>query len=120
MINPEFGTKRECPKCLTRFYDLNRSQGPCPSCATNYEIEARTVPGVKKAPSVEPDLVHKEKVKISDGVDLEEGIDLDDENFSATSNSENLLEEDSDDSGDMSLIIKPQAHLPDEKRDEDV
>lgn len=25
MIKPEWGTKRTCPKCSTRFYDLGRS-----------------------------------------------------------------------------------------------
>ena len=24
MVNPEWGTKRSCPKCATRFYDLGK------------------------------------------------------------------------------------------------
>ena len=26
MVKPEWGTKRTCPKCATRFYDLNKAE----------------------------------------------------------------------------------------------
>jgi uncharacterized protein (TIGR02300 family) len=33
----ELGTKRTCPNCGTRYYDLNRSPIICPRCGTVFE-----------------------------------------------------------------------------------
>ena len=40
MVKPEWGTKRTCPKCSTRFYDLG-SEDPvhCISCGTDFVPE---------------------------------------------------------------------------------
>ncbi|HWC56599.1 MAG TPA: TIGR02300 family protein [Sphingomicrobium sp.] len=37
MVKPEWGTKRTCPKCSTRFYDLG-SEDPvhCINCGTDF------------------------------------------------------------------------------------
>ena len=33
MVKPEWGTKRSCPKCSTRFYDLTKEDPvTCISC----------------------------------------------------------------------------------------
>lgn len=32
MAKPEWGKKRTCPECETRFYDLNAEEVKCPSC----------------------------------------------------------------------------------------
>ena len=40
MIQPEWGTKRTCPKCGTRFYDLgNEDPVTCIECGVNWEPE---------------------------------------------------------------------------------
>jgi uncharacterized protein (TIGR02300 family) len=40
MVKPEWGTKRTCPKCATRFYDLgNGDPVTCISCGTVWEPE---------------------------------------------------------------------------------
>jgi uncharacterized protein (TIGR02300 family) len=40
MVKPEWGTKRTCPKCSTRFYDLG-SEDPvhCISCGSDFVPE---------------------------------------------------------------------------------
>jgi uncharacterized protein (TIGR02300 family) len=40
MVKPEWGTKRTCPKCSTRFYDLG-SEDPihCINCGTDFVAE---------------------------------------------------------------------------------
>jgi uncharacterized protein (TIGR02300 family) len=38
VAKPELGTKRTCPSCGTRYYDLNRVPIVCPSCATVFEL----------------------------------------------------------------------------------
>lgn len=40
MVKPEWGTKRACPKCGTRFYDLQKDEPvTCISCAYAWEPE---------------------------------------------------------------------------------
>ena len=40
MIKPEWGTKRQCPKCGTRFYDLQHDDPvTCISCGTAWVPE---------------------------------------------------------------------------------
>lgn len=40
MVKPEWGTKRTCPKCATRFYDLgNEDPVTCVACGTKWEPE---------------------------------------------------------------------------------
>jgi uncharacterized protein (TIGR02300 family) len=37
VAKPELGTKRICPNCGTRYYDLNRDPIVCPRCGTYFE-----------------------------------------------------------------------------------
>ena len=40
MVKPEWGTKRACPKCGTRFYDLGKGDPvTCISCGVHWEPE---------------------------------------------------------------------------------
>lgn len=40
MIKPEWGTKRTCPKCATRFYDLQKDEPvTCIECGYAWEPE---------------------------------------------------------------------------------
>ncbi|HKC03334.1 MAG TPA: TIGR02300 family protein [Sphingomicrobium sp.] len=40
MVKPEWGTKRTCPKCSTRFYDLGKDDPVhCINCATDFAPE---------------------------------------------------------------------------------
>ena len=38
MSKPVRGTKRVCPSCGARFYDLNRSPITCPVCQAVYQV----------------------------------------------------------------------------------
>ena len=41
MVKPEWGTKRTCPKCSTRFYDLEKdSPVTCIECGNAWNPEA--------------------------------------------------------------------------------
>ncbi|MDR3517184.1 MAG: TIGR02300 family protein [Azospirillaceae bacterium] len=64
MAKAEWGTKRICPNCGARYYDLRKDPPVCPSCGTAFDPEAllksrRTRPSaaeeVKKAPVVRDD-----------------------------------------------------------------
>ena len=40
MVKPEWGTKRACPKCATRFYDLGKDDPVhCISCGSAWQPE---------------------------------------------------------------------------------
>ena len=40
MVKAEWGTKRTCPKCATRFYDLGKDDPvTCINCGVNWEPE---------------------------------------------------------------------------------
>ena len=38
MAKDEWGTKRACPKCAVRFYDLNKDPIVCPSCGASFDL----------------------------------------------------------------------------------
>ena len=40
MAKPEWGNKRICPSCGTRYYDLLREPVICPKCSTPFDPEA--------------------------------------------------------------------------------
>ncbi|MFT4793876.1 MAG: hypothetical protein ACJAVR_002615 [Paracoccaceae bacterium] len=109
MAEPEWGQKRKCPSCDTRFYDLTNNPTTCPSCGESYALEAlserksnttsrsraKPVAPVKVAPVVADD---------SDVLDDDEDDD-DDDNAA----SDSLLDDDDDEEGDDDLdAIKPE------------
>jgi uncharacterized protein (TIGR02300 family) len=40
LAKPEWGTKRICPSCGARYYDLLREPIVCPKCSTPFDPEA--------------------------------------------------------------------------------
>lgn len=41
MVKPEWGVKRTCPKCATRFYDLGKDDPvTCIACGINWQPES--------------------------------------------------------------------------------
>src|SRR6202035_2160139 len=63
LAKPEWGTKRICPSCGTRYYDLLRESVICPKCSTPYDPEAflkarrsrPALPGEKELAPVDAD-----------------------------------------------------------------
>ena len=39
MANPEWGKKRICLACNTKYYDFNKSPIICPSCGTEFDLD---------------------------------------------------------------------------------
>lgn len=93
MPKEEWGTKRLCPHCATRFYDLKNDPMTCPACGNQFSLESfnegrgKALASEKTASKKDDDLVDDDDDDLED-----EGGDLDDD----------LLEEDDDD-GDVSL-----------------
>lgn len=57
MAKADLGTKRTCPSCAAKFYDLGRRPARCPKCETEFdpeELKGR-VPAAKDLPPEEPE-----------------------------------------------------------------
>jgi uncharacterized protein (TIGR02300 family) len=90
MAKPEFGTKRVCVACGTRFYDLCKNPAVCPKCNTEQPIEqprgrraAGNVPEDKRpkkaAPGIEEADVEIEAPDDDEEDVLEDTSDLEDD-----------------------------------------
>ena len=53
MSKPARGTKRVCPSCGARFYDLSRSPITCPVCQAAYQVTPPTSRRSERAAPVE-------------------------------------------------------------------
>ena len=97
MIKPEWGTKRTCPKCGTRFYDLG-SEDPvtCIACGVNWEPE----PILKSKQPLPFEAVKPEKKEVADS-------DLGDDDLDAdVEEEEPSADDDVDLGGDDDLGVK--------------
>jgi uncharacterized protein (TIGR02300 family) len=49
VVKQEWGTKRTCQACESRFYDLNKIPIICPKCQTPFEIVASPKSGISSS-----------------------------------------------------------------------
>ena len=121
MAKPEWGTKRICPSCGTRYYDLMRRPVVCPRCSTPFDPEAflksrRTRP----AAPTEKDLEPAGAGELDTGLEPEEAEETQEEEAvvleEAEEEDEELLEDASElgeDEDDMAEVIE---NVEDEER----
>jgi uncharacterized protein (TIGR02300 family) len=131
------GTKRTCPACEVRFYDLAREVIVCPSCGSPYtpalrsvvEAAARTAPLTGKAgwsgkrvktpgPTPWADPERSVSAEVATGEEQrEETESVTEETESATeivADDEIVLEQEPDDS-DVSGLVDPDVEDPEEQ-----
>ena len=89
MVKPEWGTKRTCPKCSTRFYDLGKDDPVhCLNCGTAFVPEPvlkskqpmafEVAPVAVKEPEKDAELEAEDLVVDEDAeVSADEEVDLD-------------------------------------------
>ncbi|MEG9883121.1 MAG: TIGR02300 family protein [Hyphomicrobiales bacterium] len=65
MVRPEFGTKRTCPSCSARFYDLNKNPITCPKCGHGF-VDRALLPSQADE---EPDMAAGTDVGATGGAD---------------------------------------------------
>ena len=77
MIKAEWGTKRSCPKCATRFYDLGKDDPvTCIECGTAWQPE----PVLKSKQPLAFESVKTTKEKAVDSEDLaDQDLDIEEE-----------------------------------------
>ncbi|MDF2231908.1 TIGR02300 family protein [Albimonas sp. CAU 1670] len=101
MAKPEWGAKRVCPSCQTRFYDLMRDPAPCPSCGASFDLAQLSE---RKGPTMTRAKPKPEKAAAEDAPVLEDDDLLDDDDDS-NADDDVLLEDDDDDSDDDIGIV---------------
>ena len=89
MVKPEWGGKRTCPKCSTRFYDLGRDDPVhCINCGTEWIPEPvlkskqpmafEVAPAAEKEPAGDTDLAAEELTVDEDAeISADEEVDID-------------------------------------------
>jgi uncharacterized protein (TIGR02300 family) len=90
MVKPEWGAKRTCPKCSTRFYDLGTDDPVhCISCGNEWIAEPvlkskqpmafeAAAPVAAKEPAEDADLAAEELVVDEDAeISADEEVDID-------------------------------------------
>ena len=97
MPKDEWGVKRICPTCSTRFYDLRTDPMTCPNCGATFTIESLTA---VKAKALRPEKVKPEPVDLEDLPEIE----TDDEALETDDDLEDEILEDEDDSVDLDEI----------------
>ena len=118
VAKPEWGTKRICPSCGTRYYDLLREPVLCPKCSTPYDPEAflksrRARPALPAEKELDPvgaeelepeeaDVVEEEE----EAVPLEEADEEDEELLEDASE----LGEDEDDMAEVIENVEEEEH----------
>lgn len=68
MPKDEWGAKRVCPSCSTRFYDLRTDPMTCPTCGATFTLDSLTS---VKAKAPRPEKVKPEPADIEDLPDIE-------------------------------------------------
>jgi uncharacterized protein (TIGR02300 family) len=126
MSKPARGTKRVCPSCGARFYDLNRNPITCPVCQAVYQVTPptsrrseraapeprRPVEPAAEAPAMETaEVISLEEVE-EPGAEVpaeedEEIVDLGDDapEIPAGTDDDTFLEEEEEGEADVSGIV---------------
>jgi uncharacterized protein (TIGR02300 family) len=113
----ELGTKRLCPNCGAKYYDLNHDPIICPRCGTQFEVTSARARAVAKAAVVAEEEDEVEEAAPAEFVSLEEAdeetadsgkVDADvgdDEVEVADEADDTFLEEEEEEGDDVADII---------------
>ena len=138
MVKPELGTKRTCPNCATRFYDLMKEPITCPKCSTSFLalqiLPSKTeLPGMPQPVAPKPretetvdeqdtgevELISLEDAEAAEKADDEtagiEDVDLGEDTADAAADEDDtfLVEEEED--GNMSDLVEGGGAKEDEE-----
>ncbi|PWE29271.1 TIGR02300 family protein [Maritimibacter sp. 55A14] len=103
MPKEEWGVKRVCPNCSTRFYDLRQDPMTCPSCRHSVTVDVlmggkqKPTPADKQSKTKKPELKEEEEDVLE--VEDDDEVDLGDD----------VLEDEDDDTVDLDDIADVAA-----------
>ena len=99
MPKEEWGVKRLCPNCSTRFYDLQKDPMTCPLCGHQFDLESLLNP--KGRASITKKDESAPEADVSDDIDDTDVLDDEDTDVDL---GDDLLEEEDDDTGSIEEI----------------
>ncbi len=135
MVKAELGTKRTCPSCAARFYDLLKNPIVCPKCAANF-VAASVLPSKGEMPAMPPqpkprvieaddvetsdvELVSLEDAEAPDVADDEtagiEDVDLGEDTDAAEAEDDTFLVEEEEEGDGMSGLLDGPGGKEDEE-----
>jgi uncharacterized protein (TIGR02300 family) len=103
MPKEEWGVKRLCPNCSTRFYDLQKDPMTCPLCGHEFDLEALLNPKGRSAISKKDESAPE--ADVTDDIDDTDVLDDEDTDVDL---GDDLLEEEDDDT----VSIEEIADVP--------
>jgi uncharacterized protein (TIGR02300 family) len=107
VVKPEWGIKRICPNCGTRYYDFRKSPPVCPACSTVYDPDALLKSRRVRSGAVEEPRKPAKVAAVEE--DIEEIVPDDADAADAdTADDDTLIEDDADDldGGDLSAEVE--------------
>jgi len=119
VAKPELGTKRLCPNCGAKYYDLNHDPIVCPRCGTPFEVTNVRTRAQARQEAAAPDEEVEDEAEQAEFVTLEEADEEsadsgavaiegeDDEEIEAGDDEDDtfLAEEEDEEEDDVSGII---------------
>ncbi len=102
MAKPEWGKKRICPACNTKYYDLKKSPIICPSCGTEFDPDIYLKS--RKGKTLSPKNALESNEDISNIVDIE--IETDEEVVSDDDPILDISKDDKDNDGELEIEIQ--------------
>ena len=105
MAKAEWGTKRICLHCGTRFYDMKKTPAVCPSCGKAFDLEALTK--TRRGRAAIEEKAKKPAIVTAETLEDLPVIDADD--------AENALIEDADELGEDTVDVEDVVDLEDTK-----
>ena len=124
MVKAELGTKRACPSCGSKFYDLLKSPIICPKCGTSF-IAAPLLPSkgdvpqapvakpVREAPQPAADAEEASDVEIVSLEEVEEGSEQEDETAAIADVDLGEEEESSETEEDSTFLVEDEEENSD-------
>ena len=82
MSKPEWGTKRICPNCGTRYYDMRRDPITCPKCGAPFDAESLV--RTRKTRAVAPAAVEEEVAPLEEELEADLAAEPDEEGEAVT------------------------------------
>jgi uncharacterized protein (TIGR02300 family) len=111
MPNEEWGVKRLCPSCATRFYDLQQDPMTCPSCEATFSVDSLTNPKARQAIIAKAEQAEEPaETEAEDDVPV---LDDEEEEDAEPNAGDDLLDDDDDDT----VTLEEIADVPAEDTD---
>jgi uncharacterized protein (TIGR02300 family) len=111
VVKPEWGIKRICPNCGTRYYDFRKSPPVCPACSTVYDPDALLKSRRVRSGAVEEVRKPAKGVPVEDVEEIAPDVDDADAADTDTADDDALIEDTDDlDGGDLSAEVEVEEN----------